>query len=367
MNNNVTFITSYFKIYDEDYNINKSFEKRLDLFLKLADTGINICIFISPEYKDIFIEIEKKYKNVKLVDIYLKSQLRFSKTYFPEAELCKLPERRSYIKDTEYYMYLINTKIYFIKKAIDINPFSSKYFAWIDFSLPYVFKDVDNTIEKIKIISQRNYIDHFLVIPGCSDWNNKISDLNYIKNNVCWRFCGGFLMGDKNSLLDFYDLALNNFSEFLVQTKTLLWEVNYWSWLESFKNFNPIWCPASHDDSIINIPEYLYTIKILNFVDQSDIIFYKYPHIDSDDRFFPSSSSYVYDKSKQKHILNTRYVNYFYKDNWDCDFFNDKRQIKTINLTSVLDNDLKPILFNSVNVDETTLINNHNSFSVGFG
>jgi hypothetical protein len=258
----VTFVTCYFKIYDDDYDTNKTFERRLEIFLKLADTGINICIFTTPEFKYIFTEINKKYANVKLVDVYLKNQLKFSQKFFPETEIYQLPERRNHVKDTEYYMHLMNSKIDFINETIKINPFSSKYFCWFDFSLPYVFKDMDKTINKIKLLSQHNYIHSFLTMPGC--WNVKINDINFIKNNICWRFCGGFFMGDKDSLIDFYNLSFNNYGEFLKETKTLLWEVNYWAWLEYFKGFNPIWYSADHNDSIIDIPQHLYTITPLD-------------------------------------------------------------------------------------------------------
>jgi hypothetical protein len=361
MANNVTFVTSYFKIYDEDYDMTKTFDKRLELFLKLADSGINICLFTSPEYEEIFLEIQNKYGNVKIINIYHKTELKFSKKNFPETEFCELPERRSHIKDTEYYMYLMNSKIDFIKESIDINPFSSKYFCWFDFSLPYIFSDTDKTIEKFKFISQRNYIDSFLAVPGC--WNWKVTDINFIKNNICWRFCGGFFIGDKDSLIDFYNLSFNNFGEFLTQTKTFLWEVNYWAWLEAFKGFNPTWYSGDHNDSIVNIPQHLSIIKIIHFA--NEIIQYNYPDIMCDDKFFPASASYIYDSKNNENIINTRYVNYFYKDNWDCDFFNESRQIRTVNISSILDTNFNPISFNVINVDESNLINNKTSFSTG--
>jgi len=256
LTNNVTFVTCYFKIYDEDISLSRSFEKRLELFLKIADTGINICIFISPDYREIFLEIAEKYKNIQIVNIYDKNNLKFSKKYFPEIESCLLPENRSHIKDTKDYITLMNSKIDFVNEAIHLNPFNNEYFCWFDFALPYIFKDFDKTIILFKKIAQQSYSGSFLIIPGC--WNFKMNDINYIKNKVCWRFCGGFFIGDKNSLSDFYKLSINNFGEFLNQTKTLVWEVNFWTWLESYKSFNPIWYPAEHNDSIINIPEDLY-------------------------------------------------------------------------------------------------------------
>jgi hypothetical protein len=363
MISNVTFVTSYIKIYEDDYDITKTFQKRLELFLKLADTGINICIFVSPEFQEIFTEICEKYENIKLIDICSKDELRFSNTYFPQADSCELPNKRSNIKDTKNYMYLMNSKIDFVKKVIDKNPFSTDYFSWFDFSLPYIFKNVDKSIQEIKKISQRNYRHHFLTIPGC--WDYTINDINYIKNNICWRFCGGFFMGDKNSLIDFYNLSIHNFAKFLSTSKTVLWEVNYWAWLESNTYFKPLWYSGDHNDSIINIPDHLYSMKIMDYINPSDVSIYRYPIINTNDHFLPSSASYVYDIINNDHIINTRYINYIYKDNWDCVFYNDKRQIKSVNISSMLNQDFMPISFNFVEIEDTSLISDDDSYSIG--
>ena len=357
----LTFVTAYLKIYEDEYDLTKTFEKRLELFLKLADTGINICIFTSFEFKEIFEEICKKYINVKLIQICSIDELEITLISKSVNELCNLPDRRSNIKDKHNYMFLMNSKIEFVKKTIDINPFSTEVFCWMDFSLPYIFKDTDKTIQKIKIMSQRNYINSFLTMPGC--WNFKVNDINCIKNAICWRFCGGFFIGDKQTLINFYNLSIDNFIEFLKQTNKLLWEVNYWAWLEANTDFHPIWYPGDHNDSIINTPQYIYTIKITDLT--NDITTYNYPQIETNDKFFYASASYIYDKNNNKHILNTRCVNYFYKDNWECDFFNPTRQIKTINIFSELDNSFNPISFDIMNVDESNLINNVASFSIG--
>lgn len=249
---NITFVTCYFNIYDEEQDFSRTFEKRLEHFLKLASIGINICIYTTNEYKIFFEEIQKKYNNVKLGDLYVKTQLKFSPFYFPETKLCELPKIRNEKKDTDYYMYLMNSKIDFVNETIKKNPFSTDFFCWFDFSLPYIFINIDETLNIIKNISQTNFVRKCIAMPGC--WNFKIKDINYIKNNVCWRFCGGFFMGDKESLNNFYNLSYNNFSEFLDTTKTILWEVNYWAWLETYKGFDPIWYLADHNDSIVNVP-----------------------------------------------------------------------------------------------------------------
>jgi hypothetical protein len=75
-----------------------------------------------------------------------------------------------------------------------------------------------------------------------------------LKNNVVWRFCGGFLIGDKKSLIHFYIMSNDYFLRFLNQTRKIVWEVNYWAWLENLGLISPTWYLANHNDTIVNIP-----------------------------------------------------------------------------------------------------------------
>lgn len=251
----VTFVTSYIKIYDEDYDISRNFENRLKHFMKLVKTGIKICVFLSPEFEEKFREIETEYNNVKIMELVNSNELPYSDKYFKDInDLCGMPINRNELKDTKKYMWLMNSKINFVEKCVKLNPFFTDCFCWFDFSLPYIFKNIDETINKFIEISNRCYKGKFLMIPGC--WH-KLNNVNYVKNNIYWRFCGGFFIGDSESITEFYDLSNENYAEFLNETKTILWEVNYWAWLEFCKNFNPTWFLADHNDSIVNIPENL--------------------------------------------------------------------------------------------------------------
>ena len=93
MVNSVTFVTSYLKIYDSDYDETKTFEKRLELFMKIVELNINICLFISPEYKEVFDEISSKYKNLIIVEVLSIEDLEFTKIGNKNADLLMLPER----------------------------------------------------------------------------------------------------------------------------------------------------------------------------------------------------------------------------------------------------------------------------------
>jgi tetratricopeptide (TPR) repeat protein len=366
MTNNVTFVTSYLKIYDSEYDETKTFEKRLELFMKIVELNINVCLFISPEFKNIFDIIANKYKNLIIVEVLSIEDLEFTKIGNKNADLLVLPERRSFIKDHINYMFLMNSKIEFIKKAIDVNPFNNDYFCWFDFSLPYIFKNLENSLLKIKKYSETNFISTpFMVMPGC--WNFKVGNKDVLKDSICWRFCGGFFIGDKNSLLSFYDVSITHFEEFLRLTEKIVWEVNYWAWLEASNYISPIWYLADHNDSIINIPTQVINESRELILQDCSIYKYNYPEFNENDKFYPSSASYIYDKINNKHILNTRYVNYYYLDNWECIFYNGRRQIKTLNVKSELNKNFceEPITYDIMNVEDTNFNLNPNSLSLG--
>ena len=251
-NNNVTFVTAYLKTYESDYDETKSFEKRLELFMKIVELNINICLFISPEYKDAIDFISNKHKNVIVIEVLSIEDLEITKIGNRNSDSLSPPERRHNIKDSSNYMFLMNSKIEFIKKTINANPFNNDYFCWFDFSLPYIFKNMESSLTKLKKYSESNFTSQpFIAMPGC--WN-KCSNVDVLKDFIYWRFCGGFFIGDKNSLLSFYDVSIARFEEFLNSTKKLVWEVNYWAWLELMGYTSFMWYLADHNDSIINVP-----------------------------------------------------------------------------------------------------------------
>ena len=46
-NNNVTFVTAYLKTYESDYHETKSFEKRLEFFMKIVELNINCLLYLN--------------------------------------------------------------------------------------------------------------------------------------------------------------------------------------------------------------------------------------------------------------------------------------------------------------------------------
>ena len=248
----ITFVTAIFDICkEEQFDLRKTKQKRIQYFEEVASTGIFICIFCCPKYKILLNDILIKYTNIKLVEVLTLNKTNIYKICndyeISNNKFLELPLNRHMEKDIKEYMILMNSKIEFLKKSIDINYFNSKFFCWFDFSILYIFKNKTDSLNKFKELSYTNFSKNFICIPGC--WNR--NNYDYL-NNIVWRFCGGIMLGDKQSLIDFYNNCMQYFPIFLQQTNKLVWEINFWYWLETIEIFNPIWVNADHNDSIIN-------------------------------------------------------------------------------------------------------------------
>jgi hypothetical protein len=115
--------------------------------------------------------------------------------------------------------------------------------------------------------------------------------------------------------------------------KKLTWEVNFWSWLETFVDWKPTWFHTMFNDGIIKIPVKLYC-KIL---DNSIKTTYNYPAYDD---YVPSSASHIYYKGH--HFLNTRYVNYLIREDGSYFYLDPNSHIITKNYVSLLNKNFIP-------------------------
>jgi hypothetical protein len=226
-----------------------------------------------------------------------------------------LPNTKNVTKDVSDYMIIINSKTEFMADTVKKNPWNSSHFAWIDFNISHVFFDKLLSIEYLTILGKRNYFEpNCFVIPGCWDkYNNE--NIGHVIETIHWRFCGGFLLGDATSILRFHELYNHYLPIFLREYHRLVWEVNFWAWLEVNSDWNPKWYKADHNDTIIN-SMWVATFSQSLQIKGSESYIYNYPHVDG---YNPCSAAYLHYKGK--HLLNTRYVNYWYYNNGNYMFY----------------------------------------------
>lgn len=250
-----TFVTAFFQIYKENANSDQqkaALKKRFQHFSYLASTGIPIVLFTDDSGLAIAQRI-KQMSNPLLHIIHC--QFEELETYQETMSIgdLDLPPSRSEQKDTKEFMILMHAKAELVYKAMEINPFHTNHFAWIDFSITYILKNMDKTLLEIKSLAQRKYQEKpFLAIPGC--WSRGIG-LSYLWDSIHWRFCGGFFIGDQQSLSDFYHLYRREYKRILQEKKRMIWETNLWSLLEADHNWSPNWFKADHNDSMLFLPK----------------------------------------------------------------------------------------------------------------
>jgi hypothetical protein len=224
----ITFVTAFIDLQDES-NTYRSPEKRIEFFKKLNDTGIRLHVFISPEHRDKIAVTNGVIETIELEDL---------DTYHLSPG--GLPDNRMGGKDTRNFLILMNSKIELVNRAIDSGKHSSTHYAWIDFNIFHVLTDA--ATDQFKRLSDAKYPATCMYVPGC--WDKQVT-----LDSINWRFCGGFFLGDIESMRSFYELHCK---EYPTMPK-LTWEVNTWAYLESL-GWQCDWYLGDHNDSILNIP-----------------------------------------------------------------------------------------------------------------
>ena len=196
---------------------------RLEQFQKMAETNVSILVFASPEY----IKHLPECMNVQVVQYD-----------FDGLDDRALPLKRTEGKDTRKFLELMNRKVEFMKLAMELEPAFESY-AWVDFNVFHVVKNVAAVQRQIQRISSSR-IEGFH-IPGC--WDAGM----YSVDEICWRFCGGFFVGDAASVKEFVS------EHEKIKIDKLTWEVNVWALMEQ-NGWKPMWYKGNHDDSLFQDP-----------------------------------------------------------------------------------------------------------------
>jgi hypothetical protein len=311
-------------------------------------------LFYDPVYAEDLKDIFATHSNICHLPFDYKTESWIYKASLPFAD--KLPNNRNEIKDTFLFLCLMNMKIEILAKAInlfkdDTNAYT--HFAWIDFNLPHVFKRPADTIDYMYYLMEQQFTQKFIAASGC--WNID-SQLHTDFNNVNWRFCGGFLIGDAESLLNMHALYEKHYVDAMTKQDRITWEVNVWAYLERECELDFTWFVGNHDDSIVYMPSSLFSVN-LSANKTNEIIRYNYPEIPG---FYPSSASFY------KGILNTRYVNY--KINELGQFLinqNHNGKICSLNMKSILSPDLTEIVESALMNEYEIGLEKHNQHVLG--
>lgn len=207
----------------------RSYEAYKVYFDQLASTGVPIVVFLDRRLTWTF-PANVLVCPASLEDTWVGQNV---------PDTCMIPPYRDAV-DTLEYMKIISTKFEWVRRAVDLNPWKTSWFAWIDFGLAHVFRTPDATLARLKAL--RPPLTRGLRTAGI--WSHPTSD---VWSRVCWRFAGGFFLGDAESLRR----AEAAFHETIAaELPAFAWEVNLWALMES-RGFDFGWYPCDHDDTIL--------------------------------------------------------------------------------------------------------------------
>jgi len=213
-------------------NVNsfRNVEQYIDYGRRLLKTNdIKKIIFIEKSVYDQYLH-DNNYQNTHFVfieknDIYLYEHI----DKITEFDMTSCNP----MKDTLEYMFVQSNKTEWIKQAIELDPFQTEQFIWVDFGIYHMMNidfgkydiiDDDEFNELIYKMTQKNYQQ--VRAGGCWDLNSYYHQEYYTQ--PMWYFGGSVFGGDKASLCKFADLMKQRCLNIISERKTFVWEVNIW-------------------------------------------------------------------------------------------------------------------------------------------
>ena len=307
----------------------KTTEQLFEHLYFLADIRCPLILFIDNSFPfEIREFIRKTYPDVYLSNL---GEITFpwNSPIFLENIGIQLPSSRNTEKDTLEHMWNVHSKIYCLSKALELYPHNPFSFLWIDYDISEICKKpVQTFLYELSVKDYLNFpLNDQMIIPGCWSKNSPppSEKMEEFLNNICWRFCGNILWGNPLAIRKFRGLYDQYFRSFLKQNHILTWEVNFWAYLESMDFLNPIWYSSDHNDALFHIPSEFICSKLgETFLDPASasrkediqtIVETKkieYPAIFGKN-YKPMSAAYVF--YKDKHYINTRFINYHVLEN----------------------------------------------------
>lgn len=252
-----TIVSAFLKSSNERKD--RDTEKYIAYGKKLLDCDIQIVLFMDETLINDFQTIYNK-PNIYIIpfkreDIYL-----YEKQYKDQITAFDISTDFSE-KDTLDYMLLICNKTEFVRQAIEINPFSSEQFVWVDFGINHIFPQDDLLFFRECI--QNTFLDDtdFQSVRIGNIWSpyiNYLHDPEDIYKKIAWYFAGGVFGGPKDKLLEFASLTKNKCIQVICEKNSIMWEVNIWYLVfkENPELFSPYLC--DHNSSLVvnynNVP-----------------------------------------------------------------------------------------------------------------
>jgi len=199
----VTIVSVYYSIPSK--NSHKTYDKYINLFLN--NTNANIILFTSLNMVEYF----NKFKRDNLYIIY--QELDDNEIFIKYRDLWEhqyLIDNQKYTGRTIYNYIIWNSKLLYIKKAIELNIYNSDKYIWLDIGC---IRD-NACLEKLNI---------FPIYENISSNKIDIVMIKEIDNDEILSqdeiHLGGLFGGSGKMLLIFYELFYSNLDKYITNNK----------------------------------------------------------------------------------------------------------------------------------------------------
>ncbi|MDY0822830.1 WlaTC/HtrL family glycosyltransferase [Providencia rettgeri] len=226
MNKSITIVTAFFYIgrgnWKKRNNSSEKFDRAnetyFSYFKRLAKLENNVIIFTSPDLKEKILSLrDGKPTHIITLDIHKKFKFILKKiSNIQNSTLFKELIDPSLINNPEYwskeYVLVTNLKVFFVKKAIEMQLIDSELVAWIDFGYIrnnktlYGVSDWYHPFSKDKV--------HFFTIKDTLDLSNEQAVLHAVLNNDP-HIIGGVLVASREKWPEFYKLVSKTQKDFI--------------------------------------------------------------------------------------------------------------------------------------------------------
>jgi hypothetical protein len=245
LNNRVTIVSGFVSnANNRDMHKTGMYARNGKLLLKSTTPKI---IFLDEEMFSQINEQDYDPENTRII-LYSREQMYYMKyvdkiNYYPTLD--------NPLKNTKLFLLTMWNKTEYMKEAIQINPFNTEYYVWIDFGIRYVCKERTDQefIEKLNNIRQP-VLNNNIRIGGI--WNTNHNYSHELIIYPLWYFAGGVFGGSRNALLVFSEEMRKATDELVTKYKVGTWELNIWYVIYKFiPELFDIY-PCSHDETLID-------------------------------------------------------------------------------------------------------------------
>jgi len=236
----ITYVSAF--LLQQQGRAKHDFEDYCLHFETLAASGLLIALFLDQKLPAVVSARFNRFPNVRIVAYVTLAETALCRALF--GKTVQLPQHRDE-PDSLEYMLIGNSKLEWLQRAARANPFATSHFAWIDFGIAHILTAPEATLGALKSFEPR----YPIIAPGCYR-RNPYNDAQ-IWSQICWHYCGGFLVCDAAHAEYLNDEFLHCVS---VESPRFSWDVNFWALLELRYGVPFRWYQAEFDDSLLSPP-----------------------------------------------------------------------------------------------------------------